>query len=450
MTKRYDLIVIGTGTAATVTATRCRAAGWQVAVIDHRPFGGTCALRGCDPKKMLVAAAEAMDGVARLRDKQVIQGEVHIDWAALQRFKRSFTDPVPAKREQMYQAQGVAAYRGKACFAGPNRIEVQGELLEAKHIVIAAGAEPAPLPIDGAEYLLLSDAFLELETLPRRIVFVGGGYIGFEFAHVAARAGAQVILLNRGLRPLKGFDPDLVTALLERSKSIGIDLRCNHEVRSITRAGEGYRVHTAGPDGEAVFEADCVVHSGGRVPAVADLDLGTADIEHDKLHIKRTEYLQSVSNPSAYIAGDAGAPPLPLTPVAALEASAVATNLLEGNHKTVDYTGIPTVVFTVPPLARVGLLEAEARDQGLRYRVRHESVPHWYSARRVNESCYAFKVIVEEDSDRVLGAHVVGPDAVEIVNLFGMAMRTGLKAADLAYATFAYPTGASDLESMLP
>lgn len=450
MSEKYDLLIIGTGTGATVTATRCRAAGWQVAVIDHRPFGGTCALRGCDPKKMLVAAAEAVDAVARLRDKQVIQGEPRIDWAALQRFKRSFTDPVPTSREQMYQAQGIDAYHGKVRFTGPNRIEVQGELLEAKHIVIAAGAEPVPLPIDGAEHLLLSDAFLELETLPRRLAFVGGGYIGFEFAHIAARAGAEVTLLNRGATPLKGFDPDLVTALLERSESIGIDIRCNHEVRSIARDGEGYRVHTAGPDGEAVFEADCVVHSGGRVPAVADLNLGAADIEHDKRHIKRTEYLQSVSNPSVYIAGDAGAPPLPLTPVAALEANAVAANLLEGNHKVVDYTGISTAVFTVPPLARVGLLEAEAQAQGLRYQVRHESVPHWYSARRVNESCYAFKVIVEEDSDRVLGAHVVGPDAVEIVNLFGMAMRTGLKAADLAYATFAYPTGASDLESMLP
>ena len=125
-------------------------------------------------------------------------------------------------------------------------------------------------------------------------------------------------------------------------------------------------------------------------------------------------------------------------------------NLLEGNHATVDYKGIPTAVFTVPALARVGLSEAEAKMQALKYRVKHESVPGWFSARRVNESCYAFKVLVDEGSGRVLGAHVVGPDAVEIINLFGLAIRTGLKASDLAYATFTYPTGASDLESMLP
>jgi len=450
MTQPYDLIVIGTGTAATVTATRCRAAGWQVAVVDHLPFGGTCALRGCDPKKMLVAAAEVIDGVSRMDQVDVVRGEPTIDWAALQRFKRAFTDPVPANREQMYQKQGIATYHGKARFSGPNRIVVADETLEAKHIVIAAGAEPAPLPIDGAEHLTLSDAFLELESLPKRLVLVGGGFIGFEFAHVAARAGAQVVILNRGSRPLRGFEPELVDALVRRSEGIGIEVRCGHDVKSISRDNAGYTVHATGPDGEVTFEADSVVHSGGRVPAVADLDLETANVEHEKFRIKRSEYLQSVSNPAVYIAGDAGAPPLPLTPIAALEDGAVASNLLEGNRQSVDYTGIPTAVFSVPALARVGLLEAEAQARGLDYRVKHESVPDWYSARRVNESCYAFKVLVEEGSERVLGAHVVGPDAVEIVNLFGLAMRTGLKAPDLSYATFAYPTGASDLESMLP
>ncbi len=450
MAQPYDLIVIGTGTAATVSATRCRAAGWRVAVIDHRPFGGTCALRGCDPKKMLVAAAEVIDGVSRMHQVDVVQGQSAIDWAALQRFKRSFTDPVPDKRERMYRDHGINTYHGKARFTGPNRITVNGEALEAKQFVIAAGAEPAPLPIDGAEHLTLSDAFLELESLPKRLVLVGGGFIGFEFAHVAARAGAQVTILNRGPRPLKNFEPELVDALVRRGEGIGIELHCGHEVKSICPDNDEYTVHATAPDGEATFAAACVVHSGGRVPAVADLDLDAAGIAYEKFHIGRNPYLQSTSNPAVYIAGDAGAPPLPLTPVAALEANAVASNLLDGNHQTVDYAGIPTAVFSVPALARVGLLEAEAKEQGLKYRVNHQMVPDWYSARRANEPCYAYKVLVEEETDRVLGAHVVGPDAVEIVNLFGLAMRTGLKAADLAYATFAYPTWASDLESMLP
>lgn len=450
MTQQFDVLVIGTGTAATVSATRCRAAGWRVAVIDHRPFGGTCALRGCDPKKMLVAAAEVIDGVQRMQGVDVIAGNTAIDWGALQRFKRSFTDPVPANREQMYQHQGITTFHGKARFIAPNRLDVEGEELEAKHIVIGVGAEPAPLPIEGAEHLMLSDAFLELESLPEKIVMVGGGFIGFEFAHVAARAGADVTVLNRGPHPLKNFDPDLVNALVNRSEKIGIDVRCDHEVKAVVKKDGHFTVLATGPDGEIHIDADSVVHTGGRVPAIADLDLAAGNIGHEDSRIKRTQYLQSTSNPAVYIAGDAGSPTLALTPVAALEASAAADNLLQGNHKTVDYTGIATAVFTVPALARVGLLETEAQAQGLKYRVKYESVPDWYSARRVNETCYAFKVLVEEGSERVLGAHVVGPDAVEIINLFGMAMRTGLKATDLAYATFAYPTGASDLESMLP
>ncbi len=318
MAHQFDLVVIGTGTAATVTATRCRAAGWRVAVIDHRPFGGTCALRGCDPKKMLVAAAEVMDGLDRMADIDVIEGHASIDWAALQRFKRSFTDPVPANRERMYRKQGIATFHGKARLAGPNQVEIGNETLAAKHIVIAAGAEPARLPIDGAEHLMPSDAFLELEALPQRLVLIGGGFIGFEFAHVAARAGAEVVILNRGPRPLKHFDPDLVAALVKRSEALGIRVLCGHEAKAVTRQDHGYVVHAAGPDGNITLAADQVVHSGGRVPTLADLDLTTGKIEHENMRIRRSEHLQSVSNPAVYVAGDAGAPPLPLTPIAAI------------------------------------------------------------------------------------------------------------------------------------
>ncbi|MCZ6560488.1 MAG: FAD-dependent oxidoreductase, partial [Gammaproteobacteria bacterium] len=197
MPKSYDLIAIGTGTAAAVTANICRKAGWTVAVVDHLPFGGTCALRGCDPKKMLVAAAEAMDATARMQEKRVITGAINIDWGALQQFKRSFTDPVPEKREQGFAEKGIDTYHGKARFIGPTQMAIDDVTIDARYIVIAAGAEPARLPIDGVEHLTCSDQFLELEQLPRRIVFVGGGFIGFEFAHIAARAGADVTILNR-------------------------------------------------------------------------------------------------------------------------------------------------------------------------------------------------------------------------------------------------------------
>ena len=450
MSKPYDLVVIGTGTAAAVAANTCRKAGWSVAIVDHLPFGGTCALRGCDPKKMLVAAAESMDAAARMQEKGVITGEISIDWAALQQFKRSFTDPVPENREKAFKRNGIETFHGKACFTGSTQIQINDTRLDSRHVVIAAGAEPAKLPIDGSEYLTYSDEFLTLEELPRRVAFVGGGFIGFEFGHISARGGAEVTIFSRRPRPLRNFDPDLVDSLVKRTRSLGIDVLAGHEVTSIVKDGAGYIVRSATASGTSETAADLVVHSGGRVPAVKDLDLSAANIAHNDLTVTVNEYLQSTSNPSVYVAGDAGRTPLPLTPVAALEARAVAVNLLEGNHATPDYAGIPTAVFSVPALARVGLLEEEARQQGLKFHVKHEDVPHWYTARRVNESCYAYKTLVEKDTDRVLGAHIVGPEAAEVINLFGMAIRTGLTASDLKYATFAYPTPASDLEYMLP
>lgn len=446
----HDLIVIGTGTAATVTAMGCRKAGWSVAIIDHLPFGGTCVLRGCDPKKMLIAATEVIDGFARMSGIDTVKGELHIDWAALQRHKRSFTDPVPDKREQTYAKAGIDAYHGRARFTGRDTVLVEGQTLKARHIVIAAGAEAVKLPIDGAEHLALSDEFLNLESLPKRIVLVGGGYIGFEFAHIAARAGSSVTVLNRGPQALTGFDPDLVTLLVERTRSLGVDVRLGHEVKAVRKCSDGFEVEAQGPDGLVTLQADLVVHSGGRVPALEALDLDAAGIAHDKGRLTLDKTFRSTSNPAVYAAGDAAGGPLPLTPVAALEAHALVANLLENKGATVDYTGIPSVVFTLPPLARVGLLEAQAIAQGLHFRVKHESVPGWFTARRANESCYGYKVLVEEGSERILGAHLIGPEASEVINLFGFAMRSGLTAAAVKQATFAYPSAASDIESMLP
>lgn len=446
----HDLIVIGTGTAASVTAMGCREAGWSVAIVDHRPFGGTCVLRGCDPKKLLLAATEVIDGFERMRAIDTVKGDLHIDWAALQRYKRSFTDPVPEKREHAYQKQGIDTYHGRARFNGRNSIVVEGQTLVGQHIVIAAGAEPVTLPIEGAEHLALSDDFLDLEALPKRIVLVGGGYIGFEFAHIAARAGAEVTVLNRGNQPLSGFDPDLVALLVERTRALGVRVHLGHEVKSVRKRDGGFEVEAQGPDGRVTIAADLVVHSGGRAPALAALDLDAAGIAHDRGKLSLDRHFRSTSNPAVYAAGDAAAGPLPLTPVAALEAHTVVDNLLGSTEATVDYTGIPSAVFTLPTLTRVGLLEAEARQQGLRFKISHASVPDWFTARRVNEPCYGYKVLVEEETGRILGAHLIGPDAAEVINLFGFAMRSGLTADAIRHATFTYPTAASDIESMLP
>ncbi|WP_447979948.1 dihydrolipoyl dehydrogenase family protein [Candidatus Nitrospira bockiana] len=448
-TKTVDLVVIGTGSAATAVAFPCRAAGWTVAVIDSRPFGGTCALRGCDPKKVLVGAAELVDWFDRMRGKGVQAQSAGIDWSELMRFKRTFTDPVPQRREASFAGAGIATYHGRARFVGPTSIQVGEDRLDGRRIVVATGAAPMTLPIPGAEHLTTSDRFLELDELPSSLIFVGGGYISFEFAHLAARVEARVTVLHRGSRPLERFDPALVEQLVRRTRELGVDVQLDTEVTEIRKADDKMVV-TASSAGKArELEGDMVVHGAGRVPEIEDLDLGTAGIEYGKQGVLVNEYLQSRSNPAVYAAGDAAAGGPPLTPVAGYEGEIVAANLLHGNHRQVDYRAVPSVVFTIPPLAAVGLLEPQAREAGLRVRTHRDTTSSWYSSRRVAERSSGFNVLVEEGSERILGAHILGPHAEEVINLFALAIQFGLTAKDLSSLKYAYPTHASDIWYML-
>lgn len=448
MTKQFDLVVIGTGTAAMVAAMRVRSAGKTVAVIDFKPFGGTCALRGCDPKKVMIGAAMAVDHARRMRGKGV-SGDAQLQWPELMAFKRSFTDPVPARQERSYADQGIATYHGQARFTGHDTLQVGNEQLQARHVLIATGAEPARLHIPGEEHLVDNEGFLELAALPRNIVLVGGGYIAAEFSHVAARAGAKVTILQHGERLLKGFDADLVGWLMGSFQSLDIDVRLRTKVTAVERTGAGYKVRFSSDAGESAVDADLVVHAAGRLPALDSLDLAAGGVAVDKGRLKLNEYLQSTSNPAVYAAGDAARIGPPLTPVSSHDAKVAAANLLEGNHRKPDYRGVPSVAFTVPPIARAGLDEAQAREQGLRFKVNSEEASGWFTARHVAEPTYGFKVLVEEQTGRILGAHLVGPNADEVINLFALAIRHGLSAEDLKATIFVYPTGASDIGYML-
>src|SRR5260370_16167081 len=193
--KKFDLIAIGTGTAASAVASRCRLAGWQVAIVESRPFGGTCALRGCDPKKVLVGAAEVIDWGRRMEGKGVQAQQLWIDGRELMRFKRSFTEPVPKQREEGFAKAGIAAFHGGARFVGPSTVQVGEEVLEGRYVVIATGQRPADLKIPGEKHLTTSDQFLELDELPKRILFIGGGYIAFESSPRGARAASEATVV---------------------------------------------------------------------------------------------------------------------------------------------------------------------------------------------------------------------------------------------------------------
>jgi len=316
MNNQFDLVVLGTGAAASTVATTCREAAWQVAIVDPLPFGGTCALRGCDPKKVLVGAAEALDWVRRIQGKGFRRDGAQLDWFELMRFKRTFTDPVPKNREEGFAQAGISAFHGRAHFVGYTAIEVNQQVLTSRYVVIATGAKPRKLNIPGEQYVTTSDQFLDLDSLPQRIVFIGGGYISMEFAHVSLRADRGVTILHRGKRLLEGFDPDLVQQLFEKTQRLGANIQLQAEVKAVEKRDRGLQIHALVAGAEKTFEADVVVHGAGRVPDIEDLNLTAAGVEAGNRGIKLNDYLQSVSNSAVYAAGDAaasGGPPL--TPV---------------------------------------------------------------------------------------------------------------------------------------
>ena len=449
MTKTFDVVVIGTGEAGSMVALRCRAAGKQVEIVDSRPFGGTCGLRGCDPKKVLVGAAEIVDRRSRMAGRG-IAGEIRIDWPELIRFKATFTDPFPEQREDGFLAAGIETFHGRARFVGERSVQVGDDVLEGTQVVVATGAWPAKLNIEGEEHLTRSDQFLDLQELPKRIVFVGGGYIAFEFGHIAARVGAAVTILHRGAQPLEHFDPDLVARLLERTRDAGIDVRTGMQVVGVGKGAGSFTVTASTDSGSKTFEADLVVHAAGRAAELDDLDLATAGVQFDRRGVVVNGFLQSVSNAAVYAAGDAASSGgLPETPFANYEGSIVARNLLDGNEHTTDYLGMASVVYSIPALGAVGLTEEEAHAQGLSFTVNQADTAGWYAARRVAEPASMYKVLIENESGRILGAHLLGPEADELANVFALAIRADIRADALKETLFVYPTQASNIAYML-
>ncbi|MBC7518174.1 MAG: NAD(P)/FAD-dependent oxidoreductase [Microbacteriaceae bacterium] len=450
MSKEYDLLVIGAGMAGTTAANKCAITGWRVGIVDALPYGGTCALRGCDPKKILRRGAEVIDAAHRMRDKGIAENGLSMDWSALMRHKRGFTDGVPQGMEDELIGNGVTTFHGNARFTGPNQLEIDGTEHRAKRFLIAAGARPRPLSFPGHELLIDSTDFLNLDTLPKRIVFIGGGFISFEFAHIAARAGVDCVIIDHGDRPLREFDPDLVELLVKKTEQTGIRVQRASTIKGVTSTASGLNV--AGEEGGKSFTigADLVVHGAGRVPNLDRLSLDAADIAFGPEGVTVAGHLQSTTNPAVFAAGDAAdTPGKPLTPVAVFEGKVAAANMLTGATTVPDYTAVPTTVFTIPELNRVGILEQEARDSGLDISVRRSNTSGWYSNYRVGETTAGAKIIIDTTTDQILGAHLLGPGYAELINIFGLAIKLGLTSRQLKSMTATYPSIGSDLGSML-
>lgn len=450
MADPYDLIVIGAGMAGVNAANKCGAAGWRVAIVDELPYGGTCALRGCDPKKILRRGAEIIDAARLLQGRGIDPGDLAINWADLMDHKRGFTDPVPDNLERGLGTNGVETLHGTATFTGPRELEIDGLPVRSQRFLIATGARPRPLDFPGAEHLIDSTGFLHLDALPGRVLFVGGGFVSMEFAHIAARTGATVTVIDRNQRPLTAFDPDLVDLLVERSTEVGIDIRTRTSVRSVEPRSNGYRVTVEHDGTESSIEVDLVIHGAGRVPELSRFGLDAAGVETGPKGITVAPHLQSTTNAAVWAAGDsADTPGMPLTPVAVSEGKVAASNMLKDTTTAPDYNGVATVVYTIPELARVGMLEADARQTDIDLDVRYRDTSRWFSNYRIGEQTAATKILIDRDTDTIVGAHMFGPEYGELINFLALAIKLGLTTRQLKSMTASYPSVGSDLGSML-
>jgi glutathione reductase (NADPH) len=443
--KNFEVIVIGSGTSAYYAATRLNKGGKSVAVIDGREFGGTCALRGCQPKKYLVANAEAVAMSKQLLG-QGIDNAPKTNWQALQALKNEFLDGIPEGEVEEFKEAGITTISGYAKLTGPNEVTVNEQVLTADRIVLATGATPRRANIPGSEHVQISDYFLSMPELPKRILFIGGGYISFEFAHVAAVAGSEVTILHRSAQPLKAFDADMVSPILEASQGLGIKVITNETPTKIEKTSDGLIVH--GNSG-STYPVDLVIESTGRTPNLSVLEGDQANVETSPKGIVVNEFLQSPTNPAIYAIGDCAATPFQLATTADEEGKIAARNILEGNVQKFDHSVVPTSVFTIPNLATVGLTETQAEKQGLDYRVNKGTTTSWPSSKRIGEKHSGYKVLISKKDDTIIGAHIVRHNASEVINAFGLAIKFGIKAHELADFMWAYPTYTSDLKYMV-
>ncbi len=400
MADSFDVVIIGGGNAGIGVTGPVRRAGMTVAMIESRDLGGTCPNRGCTPKKILVAAGHALHEIERAGIHHIAVSKPKLDWAALIDREKAMIKDIPDNLARSMERRQVEVIRGEAAFAGPDTVRVGDRLLKARHIVIATGSKPRPLPIPGAELMITSEEMLGEREQPGSVIFVGGGVISLEFGHVYARAGTDVTVLEALPQLLPAMDADAVAHLKQESKRIGIRVMTEVSVRRVERANGRLRVIYAHGGVEHSAEADRVVNGAGRIANVDTLGLEVGRIEHANGRVSVDRYLRSTSNPNVYVCGDAVPISPQLSPIATYEGDIVGRNIVEGPQHSPDYEGMATSVFTVPALAAVGLTEAAAREKGFAVDVHVNDMLGWFSARTYAETVSWSKVIVDRSHPR--------------------------------------------------
>ncbi|WP_437631533.1 glutathione-disulfide reductase [Sorangium sp. So ce854] len=447
----HDLFVIGAGSGGVRAARMSASYGARVAIAESRHLGGTCVNLGCIPKKLLVYAshyAEDFEDAAgygwTVPDHGAGgQGGPSFDWSTFLRNKNKEIERLNGVYERLLKNSGADIRWGQARVVDPHTVEMDGVAVTAERILVATGSYPWIPDVPGRELAITSDDAFHFQTMPRRVVIVGGGYIAVELAGIFHGLGAKVSLVHRGVHLLRGFDDDIRAFLAAEIQKKGLDLRLGASVESIARRGDGLCATLA--DGTDL-EADCVLYATGRLPKTKGLGLEEVGVALDEDGAVVVDDAFQSSIPSIYAIGDVIAR-VQLTPVAIAEAMALVKRLFRGEHAPVDYAGIPTAVFSQPNVGTVGLSEAQAREHHdvAVYLSIFRPLKHTLSGR---EEKTMMKLVVDRATDRVLGVHMVGPDAGEIIQGFAVALKCGATKAQFDATIGIHPTAAEEFVTM--
>ena len=440
----YDLFVIGAGSGGVRAARMSASHGAKVAIAEEHRVGGTCVIRGCVPKKLFVYASHFAEEFEDAAGFGWEVGQSSFEWSKLVANKDTEIDRLNKIYMRNLKASGVEILNGRAVFKDAHTVLLDGREITANYILIAVGATPFMPQIEGIEHAISSNEAFYLKDFPSDITIVGGGYIAVEFAGIFNGLGANVTLVYRGEEILRGFDGDIRTHVQEEMIKKGINIQTQNDVTSIKKVGKGFEVSFKNGTRR---ETSCVMYATGRVPYVQGLGLDTVDVElGSKGEIKVDAYSQtSVDN--IYAVGDV-TDRSQLTPIAIREGAAFAETVFNNTPLAVDYSNIPTAVFSQPPVGTVGMTEEEARDNKFDvdiYKSVFRPMKHTLSGR---DEKTLMKLVVDRKTDKVLGLHIVGPDSGEMIQAFGIAVKMGATKSQFDATVAVHPTAAEELVTM--
>lgn len=446
--KTYDYIVIGGGSGGIASANRAGMHGAKVLLIEGNELGGTCVNVGCVPKKVMWQASTILETIERDASSYGIQADVkHVDFKELVEKREKYIDFLHGAYQRGLDSNNVEAIKGYARFVDSQTVEVNGESYQANHILIATGGKPSKMTIPGGEYAIDSNGFFALTELPKSTIVLGAGYIAAELSGVLNGLGSEVMWAYRKERPLRTFDKMLSDNLIEMYQEAGIHTYANFTASEITKNGDVYTVTFE--NGETLM-AECVLFAGGRVPNTDALGIEKTNVELDEKGFIKVDKFQNTTDSHIYAIGDVIGK-IDLTPVAIAAGRRLSERLFNGKENSyLDYDLVPTVVFTHPPIATIGLTEEQALTtygEGQLKIYRSRFTPMYFALNDYRQKC-EMKLICVGEEEKIVGLHAIGVGVDEMLQGFAVAIKMGATKADFDNTVAIHPTGAEEFVTM--